>query len=150
MTGCWKGAGLLLPPSRETADKPHGLKRCIFPTGYTNRILYINEKLIYIFIPCDFVCVCVSAYFFIGFLPRSAVEFVAGYSNDPPSVSLLKLRLHVKQCRHPLWPLIFSAAGTGCHIPRIAMFERGIEGGVAAEERWQDCSESWYSNARYE
>lgn len=30
------------------------------------------------------LCVCVSTYVFIGFLPRSAVEYVAGYSNDPP------------------------------------------------------------------
>lgn len=119
-----------------------------FSNQLRNSILYINEDLIHMFIPCEFVCV--STYVFFSFLPRRAVEFVAGYSNDPPSVSLLKLRLHVKQRRHPLWPLIFSAAGTGCHIPRFAMSERGIEGGVAAEGRWQNCSESKCSNARYE
>lgn len=107
-------------------------------TGY-----YILMKNVFTYSYHVTLCVFVCPHMFLSvFFPRSAVEFVAGYSNDPPSVSLLKLRLHVKQCRHPLWPLIFSAAGTGCHIPRIAMFERGLEGGVAAEERWQDCSES--------
>lgn len=67
-----------------------------------------------------------------------------------PPVSLVKLRLYVKQRRHPLWPLIFSTTGTGCHIPRFAVSERGMEGGVAAEVRWQDCSNSLRSNARYE
>lgn len=34
------------------------------------------------------ICVWVSTYVFIGLLPCSAVEFVAGYSNDPPSPQL--------------------------------------------------------------
>lgn len=72
-------------------------------------------------------CVCVCTYVFIGFPPRSAVEFVAGCSNDPPpsSVSPLKLRLRVTRRRHPLWPLVSSTAGTGCHIPRSAESGRG-------------------------
>lgn len=74
--------------------------------------------------------VCLSASF-----PAARWNFWLVIVMTSPSVSLLTLRLHLERCRHPLWPLIFSATGTGCHIPRSPMSERGVEGGVAWRRR---------------